>query len=162
MAMLSIFRGLIFAALAFLAVLLIATWAGPDYPEEVTAFLTRENQGTLSVMLDAGSRGSQLAVGLLLLAYLGGYFAALLGMLTYRRWARVLFIVLLPVAFVLQGAVGTTIYTPLESVMEMTTHMINGALLVLLFVDPVRARFREPALPPGTAPMETPPPPPEI
>jgi hypothetical protein len=154
MAASSIFRGLIIASLALLVVTFIATWTVPDLPEDVAAYIDSQNVSSLGAALAHGNVGTQLLVGILIYGFFFAYVVALIGLLRFQGWARTLFIMLVPLSLALQAAQGTTISRPIDT-FDMAAAMINGALLVLLFVEPVRARFREAA----AAPLPPPPPP---
>ena len=152
MAAIGIFRGLVIAALILLAITLIATWTEPDVPEAVAAYLDSQNVSSLGAVLAHGNLGAQILVGAVIFGYLVAYVVSLVGVLAFQRWARVLFIMLMPLSLVLQAALGTTLDRPIDT-FNTAAAMIDGALLVLLFVEPVRARFR------GTPPAPVAPPP---
>jgi hypothetical protein len=155
MAASSIFRGLIIAALTVLLIQLVATWTGPELPEDITAWLDSQNLSSLGAALAHGNLGTQLVVGVLIYGFVFAYVIALLGLLAFHRWARVLFIMLMPLRLALQAALGTTISRPVDT-FNSAAFMIDGAMLVLLFVEPVRARFRA-APAPIEQPIEPPP-----
>ena len=159
MAASSIFRGLTIAALLLLIVEILATWNGADVPEEVAAWLDSQNLSSLGAALAHGNLGTQLLVGIVIYGYLLAYVIALVGLLKFQRWARVLFIMLIPLQLALKAAMGTTISRPVDT-FELAAAMIDGALFVLLFIEPVRTRFREILASPSTAPDLVPPPPP--
>ncbi len=157
MATISIFRGLLIAALVLLVVGLISAWTEPEVPEAVAAYLDSLNEGSLGAALEHGNLGTRILVGLLAGGYLLAYLVSLVGLLRFQRWARTLFIMLMPLSLALEAAMGTSLSGPMDA-FESAALMIDGALLVLLFVDPVRARFRGQAAPP-VAPAPPPAPP---
>jgi hypothetical protein len=83
----------------------------------------------------------------LLIAYLAAYLAALVGMLRYKPWARVTFLATILVGGALSFTGGSSLYTAFELTVAALVSMVEGALIVLLFVDPVRGRFRNAAAP---------------
>ena len=148
MAATTIFRGLILAALAIFAadIATVVMWYfAADLPETVQSYLDAQNAGTLSNVFSEANLGTQIAVGLLMLLYLIAYLAALLGLLGFRGWARwVFFIVIgLTLVFIISG--GTSLSTPIEQFVTTLGSMVDGAILTLLFIEPIRARFRNDA-----------------
>jgi hypothetical protein len=152
----SFFRGLILAALAFLAADLLIDFIEPTVPDEVAAYLDEQNAGSLSGLLDDGNIGAKLGVSILLLGYLVAYIGSLLGMLAFKRWARVAFLFVVPLGLVIDISYATAISTPWQTVITAMVAMTHGAILTLLFVEPVRARFRAQS-PAAAPPPETPP-----
>jgi hypothetical protein len=112
----------------------------PALPEPVAAYLD-ENMGPLFAALDTGAIGLKLSVGALLFAYLAAWITALVGLLKFRRWARALFLVTVGLNLVLLTSGGTTLTSPLQSAMSTLASMAEGAIVVLLFVEPVRSEF---------------------
>ncbi len=154
MGTIGIYRGLALAALVLLVVGLVATWTAPEVPEAVATYLDSRNQGSLGAALEHGNLGTRLMVGALLVGYLLAYVVSLIGLLKFQRWARILFIMLVPLSLVLEAAKGTSLGGPLDTFRSCAL-LIDGALLVLLFVEPVRARFRAADPPPAPVPPST-------
>jgi hypothetical protein len=142
-----IFRGLVIAAFVLVAVEIAAAFLAPDLPEHVQTWLDTEANGPLYAALETGPLAVQIAVGALLIAYLAAYLAALVGMLRYKPWARVTFLATILVGGALSFTGGSSLYTAFELTVAALVSMVEGALIVLLFVDPVRGRFRNAAAP---------------
>jgi hypothetical protein len=139
---LSIFRGFVFGAVLLLAVKVVAAMFGPSVPEPVSNYLDGEGSGTLISSFRNGPFSLKLAIGGLLLAYAVSYVASLLAMLKFHAWARYMFIVTTIVGVALLASSGTAIHSSFQATVACLGAMIDGALLTLLFIDPVRARFR--------------------
>lgn len=146
MAAVTIFRGLVLAAFA---VLVAGVASGvlahfqPALPVEVDAYLKSQNVGTMANVFSEANWGTQVAVGIAFVVYLIAYLAALIGLLRFRGWARWLFIVVIGLSLVFTISGGTTLSTPIESLVYTAGNMVDGAILTLLFIEPIRARFRD-------------------
>lgn len=153
MAAITIFRGLIITALALFAAEVatgVMAYFGPGVPAAVQSYLDTKNAGTLSNVFSEANLGTQIAVGILMLLYLVAFIAALVGLLGFRRWARWLFIIVTSLTLIFLASGGMTLSTPLESLATTLGAMANGAILTLLFIEPIRERFRrEPSTPAG-------------
>ncbi len=75
--------------------------------------------------------------------YLIAYLASLIGLLRFRSWARWLFIIVIGLTLIFTISGGTTLSKPLESLVYTAGNMVDGAILTLLFIEPIRARFRD-------------------
>lgn len=138
---LSIFRGLVFGAILLLAVRIVAAIFGPSVPEPVSRYLDGEGAGSLITSFRNGPFTLKLAIGGLLVAYAAAYVASLLGMLKFHGWARYMFIVTTIVGIALLASSGIAIHSSFQVTVATLGAMLDGALLTLLCVDPVRARF---------------------
>jgi hypothetical protein len=148
---LGIFRGLVFGAILLLVLRVLGWVFGPEIPATVTTWLKSEGVGTLIDSLKNGPFSLRLAVGGLLLAYSLAYVASLLGLLRFHAWARYMFILTTLVGIALLAASGMVISSAFQAAAGALGAMIDGALLTLLFVDPVRMRFRGPLPEPALA-----------
>jgi len=145
MAATTIFRGLILAALAIFAadIATVVMWYfAADLPESVQSYLDAQNAGTLANVFSEANLGTQIAVGLLMLLYLVAYLTGLLGLLGFRRWARWVFILVVSLTLIFIASGGTSLATPIEAMVSALGSMVDGAILTLLFIEPIRARFR--------------------
>lgn len=151
MAAITIFRGLTITALAVFAAEIatgVMAFFGPDVPAAVQSYLAAKNTGTLANVFTEANLGTQIAVGILLLLYLVAFIASLIGLLGFRRWARWLFIIVTSLTLIFLASGGMTLSTPLESLASALGFMADGAIVTLLFIEPIRERFRrEPATP---------------
>jgi hypothetical protein len=136
-----IFRALIYATLTLLVAGVLAGVFAPGVPEEISDQLDAENNGLLAKLLDSDSLPVSSAVLAVLIVFLCLWIASLVGMLGFRRWARAMFILLTPIGVLLEGVMGASVVGPAEAMVGTAYMMCQGALLVLLFVDPVRSRF---------------------
>jgi hypothetical protein len=146
MAAVTIFRGLILAALAVLVATIAAgvlTYFNPPLPAAVESYLAEQNAGTMANVFSEANWGTQIAVGITFVLYLIAYLTSLIGLLRFRGWARWLFIIVvgLMLVFIISG--GTTLSTPIDALVSTIGAMVDGAILTLLFIEPVRARFRD-------------------
>jgi hypothetical protein len=136
-----LFRALVQASLALLAVSIAISFFGDELPEEVTAYLDGEAAGPLSSALLSERAGVQIAVGALMMAYLVAWIASMLGLLGFRPWARTGFIALTVAGFPLLLVAGSSLMSPLEGTLEALLNTCSGAILALLFTEPVRSAF---------------------
>jgi hypothetical protein len=146
MAAVTIFRGLVLAAFAVLLANIASgfmAYFGPALPTEVQAYLDSRNVGTMANVFSEANWGTQVAVGIAFVAYLIAYLASLIGLLRFRGWARWLFIIVIGLTLIFTISGGTTISTPIESLVFMAGNMVDGAILTLLFIEPIRAKFRD-------------------
>jgi hypothetical protein len=139
---LSIFRGLVFGAILLLAARIVAAIFGPSVPDAVTTYLDQEGAGSLMTSFRGGPFTLKLAIGGLLIAYAVAYVASLVGMLKFHGWSRYMFIVTTIVGVALLAASGTAIHSAFQVTVATLGAMLDGALITLLCIDPVRARFR--------------------
>lgn len=145
MAAITIFRGLVLAALVVLAATIatgVIAYFSPPLPAAIEAYLETQNVGTMANVFSEANWGTQIAVGIMLLLYLVAYLAALLGMLGFRRWARWLFVIVVSLTLIFIASGGTALSTPIETLVSTVGAMVDGAILTLLFIEPIRARFR--------------------
>jgi len=153
MAAITIFRGLIVTALAVFAAEVatgVMAYFGPEIPAAVQSYLNAKNTGTLANVFSEANLGTQIAVGILMVLYLIAFVAALIGLLGFRRWARWLFIIVTSLTLIFLASGGMTLSTSLESLASTIRAMVDGAILTLLFIEPIRERFRrEPSTPAG-------------
>ena len=146
MAAVTIFRGLVLAAFAVLLAGIAAgvmAYFGPALPAAVQSYLDSQNVGTMANVFSEANWGTQIAVGITFFLYLIAYLAALIGMLRFRGWARWLFIIVVVLSLVFAISGGTTLSTPIESLVYTFGNMVDGAILTLLFIEPIRAKFRD-------------------
>ena len=142
----TIFRGLVLGAFAVLVAGVasgVMAYFQPALPAEVDAYLKSQNVGTMANVFSEANWGTQVAVGIAFVVYLIAYLAALIGLLRFRGWARWLFIVVIGLSLVFTISGGTTLSTPIESLVYTAGNMVDGAILTLLFIEPIRARFRD-------------------
>jgi hypothetical protein len=146
MAAVTIFRGLVLAAFAVLLAGIasgVMAYFGPTLPTEVQAYLDSQNVGTMANVFSEANWGTQVAVGIAFVVYLIAYLAALIGLLRFRGWARWLFIIVIGLTLIFTISGGTTLSTPIESLVYTAGNMVDGAILTLLFIEPIRAKFRD-------------------
>jgi hypothetical protein len=140
-----IFRGLVAGSLALFALSLIIGFFEPAFPDEVNAYLEADGASPLFHLLDSGPLGLQILVWALVLGFLVAYLASCVGMLMFRRWARATFIAVAVVGIIILPFEGASFGTPLQSTVDTLFSMIDGALLVMLLFDPIKARFDNPS-----------------
>ncbi len=146
MAAVTIFRGLVLAAFAVLLANIASgfmAYFGPVLPVEVQNYLDSQNVGTMANVFSEANWGTQVAVGIAFVVYLIAYLASLIGLLRFRGWARWLFIIVIGLTLIFTISGGTTISTPIESLVFTAGNMVDGAILTLLFIEPIRAKFRD-------------------
>jgi hypothetical protein len=146
MAAVTIFRGLVLAAFGVLLAGIasgVMAYFGPPLPAEVQSYLDSRNVGTMANVFSEANWGTQVAVGITFFVYLIAYLAALIGLLRFRGWARWLFIIVIALSLIFAISGGTTLSTPIESLVYTAGNMVDGAILTLLFIEPIRARFRD-------------------
>jgi hypothetical protein len=130
----------------------------PDVPEPVETWLNAEAAGPLMKVLDSGEWSLRLAIGALMLVLLGVYLTAIAGLLTFRNWARPLYIAATLGGLVILPSMGYSLASPTAMLLSTASNMVTGTIMaMLLFVPAVRERFRAPAAPPpGTAAPDVP------
>jgi hypothetical protein len=139
-----IFRILVWSYLALFAVSIAAAFFEPDLPEPVSEYLDGDGAGPFMSALYSGTLGMQIALGALFLGFLVACIASLFGLLEYRRWARAIFIATNLLGFALIPSMGASLSTPLQSGIDTLLCMLDGAILVMLLVDPIKAKFAKP------------------
>ncbi len=136
-----VFRFLVLGSLALVIFTAVAAFYEPALPEAVTAYLDGEGAGPLYRNLDTGPLSTQIALGALLVGLLAAHVASCIGMLMFRSWARVTFIGTIVVGLALIPPGGSMLLGPLQSALDALFNMVDGAILVMLLVDPIKAKF---------------------
>ncbi len=134
-----LFRALIFVSIGLMAASVGAILLEPELPEEVSRYFHEEAAGPLFALFDTESVAGPLTLAIV---FLGAWLAALVGMLNYRHWARTVFIVTTILGYALLPLSGSTYATPLQGTLDALFYTVDGALLALLFVEPIRDRFQ--------------------
>ena len=137
-----LFRGLIWFSLGLAPASASAVFLAEEPPDEVASYFYEEAAGPLYSLLDTDSTSGVTLLIIVLVAFIGSWFAALLGMLAWKSWSRTLFFAVCIFSFALLPLGGTTYATSLQVSLEALTYASEGALLVLLLVDPIRGRFQ--------------------
>ena len=136
-----LFRSLVLACFALLVLSVAAAFFASEPPEHISAYLDEEAAGPILDALLHGSAITQAVTILLLVAYLGAWIASLFGLLGFKPWARTVFIATTVVGFALLPFAGSSLVSPFEDIIDTLLSACDGALLVLLFIEPIRGRF---------------------
>jgi hypothetical protein len=142
MDVIKLFRILILASFALLALSLLFFWGAEEPPEPVAAWLGSEAAGPLFSAISDESLFGQVLTLVMALVFIGAYVASLVGMLGYRAWARMVFIGVTVLGFALIPFSGSSLASPMESTFDTLLSACDGALLALLLTEPVAGRFR--------------------
>lgn len=136
-----LFRGLVVASLALLAASFASLLITPDLPEPISDWIGSEGAGPLFAWVDYESTGWLLLIGAVLL-WTGAHVAALLAALRFRRWSRAFLIISTAVGLALLPFTGFTLNSALDTTLDTLLNTCDGALLVMLLLEPIRGRFR--------------------
>lgn len=136
-----IFRGLVAASLVLFALGTVTSFLEPEFPDAVNAYVEGEAAGPLFGNLDSRPTSHLIVVVASAVAFLIAYLASCIGLLMFKRWARPLFIGVAVVGIVVLPFEGVTLTSPLLSTVETLFSMVDGALLVMLLFDPIKAKF---------------------
>jgi hypothetical protein len=136
-----LFRALIIAMLVCFIATILAVIFGPAPPDEITAWFDENGGGLLAPLFMPESWGPMISLFAVCLALLIVWIASLIGMWKFRSWSPKAYIAVTVFGLVLLPLGGQTWTTPLESTFNALMLMCEGAVLVLLFVDPIRAEF---------------------
>ena len=142
-----LFRVLIIAKLAGMIASVLASFFGPAPPHEVTDWFDRSGGGLLAPVFESENWSAILALLGFCLAYVVAWVATLIGMMRFRPWSRMWFIAMSVLGFLWLPVIGQTWTTPLEGLFNGLILMCQGAVLALLFVEPVAGRFRRESQP---------------
>jgi hypothetical protein len=141
--MTKVFRGLVAGSLVLFVVVIAIGIFEPELPDEVNAYLEGEGAGPVFSALESGSVSLQILGVALMVGFLVAYVASCIGLLMFRRWARATFIGVAVVGLAATPWLGASLYTPLTSTVETLFNMIDGAILVTLLFDPIKAKFAD-------------------
>ncbi len=136
-----LFRALIQANLALLVFSIVISFFAAEPPEAITEYLDGEGAGPLFGAVLTGTLGVQIVVVALMIGYLVAWIASMIFMLSFRPWARTWYIGLTIAGFPLVLLAGANLVSPFEGMLEALLNACSGALLVLLFIEPVRNSF---------------------
>jgi hypothetical protein len=136
-----LFRVLIYVSIGLLAAAIGALFIEPDPPEEVMRYFDEEAAGPLFALMNTDSMAGLVVTAILAAVFLVAWLAALVGMLDFRPWARTVFIVTAIVSYAMLPLSGSSYAGPLQGTLDALVYTVDGALLVLLFVEPIRGRF---------------------
>jgi hypothetical protein len=136
-----LFRWVILAALALFTLMVITLLLEPEYPEVIAAYLDGEGSGplrdlTLSdvAIVRYGSLG-------ILLAAMGAWLCALVGMFSFSPWSRKVYIAVVALGILLMPFMGDDFSFPASGTILTLLSMCDGALVALLLTAPIRERF---------------------
>lgn len=136
-----LFRALIAASFVLFFLTIGLVFVEPELPDEVVNFIAEHSADPVEGLLAAES-GALVVIGTaVLVLYLGAYLASLAGMLAYKPWARMVYIVTTALSILLLPLAGATFSFRWQSTADALYWLVDGALLVLLFTEPVRSRF---------------------
>lgn len=145
--MTKVFRGLVASSLGLFALSIGISFLEPDFPDAVNEYLDGDGAGPLLSGLFSGPLSLQILLGALVLGFLAAYLASCVGLLLFRRWARATFIGVAVAGIVVIPWEGVSLTTPLMSLVETLFSMIDGAILVMLLFDPIKAKFAKSSSP---------------
>lgn len=136
-----LFRALIGASFVLFFLTMGLVFVEPELPDEVVNFIAEHSVDPVEGMLLAESGALWVIGAAFLVVYLGAYLASLAGMLSYKPWARTVYIVTTGISVLMMPLAGATFSFRWQSTADALYWLADGALLVLLFTDPVRSRF---------------------
>ena len=125
-----VFRNLIFADLAILVAMVIATATEPEY---ITALLEQVDQG----IYDTGA-GMMFAL-LFLVVYLVNLFM----LYKYVSFGKTLYLILFGISIVLSLMAGTTVSNAVQETLAWLGGAVSGAILILLYYSPIKSKFEK-------------------
>jgi hypothetical protein len=144
MDLVKLFRMLIIGEVVLFAATIAVSLLVTEPPAEVTAYLEGTGAGPLFDAMEHGPLSMQIVVGVFGAALFLAYIASLIGMWSFRRWARTTYIGIWVLSLVLLPASGSSLSNAVESTVEYLSAAVSGALLAALLFEPVRARFAAP------------------
>jgi hypothetical protein len=131
-----VLRGLVVAEVLLITGSLSFSLFEPEVPEAVRTWLEGQARGPLIRVLESGEWSLRLAIGTLLLAVLGVYVAAILGLLTWRRWAPPLYIAATVGGLLILPSMGYSLESPTTVLLSAMRSMVTGLIIaMLLFVS---------------------------
>ncbi len=132
---------LVFAAIATFALGMGLSFLETEPPEAIIEWFDTEGAGPLTALMHETSDLGTIVLLLVLVTLVVAYAAALIGLLYFKRWAWILFIILIAIEFAMLPLMGTSYVTPVSNTADALLHTIQGALLVAILTDPIRSRF---------------------
>jgi hypothetical protein len=139
---LKLFRLLIWASVALMGTTITMVAFETDPPDHVMDWFTGEGAGPLMSWLLNSSGTGLLFFSLFAAAFFGAWIASVVGLLRLRPWGRKLFIASMVVAYLLFPLMGYTFASPAQGTLDAMFYACDGAILVMLFIEPVRSSFR--------------------
>jgi hypothetical protein len=138
---LKVFRLLIVAEIVLIgASAAVAFLPSETLPPEIDRWLSEEGWPLLQWIEERGGAVTIASVAVLL-AFVAAYFAALIGLLLLKRWARTLYVAVFVAGAPLYLFMGVTLTTPIAAFVDYLLAACSGAVLALLFIGPVQERF---------------------
>lgn len=116
---------------------------------EIDEFLLGEDAGPLVRLVESEAVAPLLLLALAMLAFLGIYIVALVGLLLLKPWARKLYVLSFVLAAGFYPLMGTTLSDPFSATIDHLWAACTGAILATLYLSDVRTIFgsRGPAIP---------------
>jgi hypothetical protein len=142
-----VFRCLVAALLGLFALSIALSFFEPDLPDALNAYLEGDGASPVVSIFISGPLSLQILLVTLALTFLIAFIASCIGLLIFRRWARAMFIGVAVAGFAFIFWMGVTFTTPVLTAVNTLINMINGAILVMLLFDPIKAKFARPSAP---------------
>jgi hypothetical protein len=137
-----VFRLLIVAEIVLtIASSSVAFMPGDTLPPEVDRWFSESGMSPLLRWIGERGEAAAIAAFALAAAFVGAYFAALIGLLLLKAWARTLYIGVFIAGVILYPLMGAALTTPVAAAVDYLLAACTGAILALLFVGPVQERF---------------------
>jgi hypothetical protein len=137
-----VFRALVVADVVLLLAGVAIVFVEPDLPDAVTEYIQAQSGLLDSLFKSVESRGWQLWVYFAVsLAYVAATLASLLGLFFFKRWARTMFAAVVAATLLMIPFMAGTFMSPTASLLDSLLYMCDGAIIAMLFTDPVSHRF---------------------
>jgi hypothetical protein len=134
-----LFRALIIGEVALSVVSLLPMFLAPDYPEAVQQYLDASQPSFMNI--DEGLTPAWIVTTGLAFLLLAAWVVALIGLWTFRRWARPLYVAVTVMTLILMVPFGSSITSGIEDMIGSLGMMVSGAIVAALFFAPLRERF---------------------
>jgi hypothetical protein len=139
-----LFRAVILVALALFTLFVASVLLEPEYPEVIAAYLDGDGSGPLRDLLNSDSPPVRYASLGILLAAMGTWLSALVGMFSFSPWSRKVYIAVVALGILLMPFMGDEFSFPASGTIQSLLLMCDGALVALLLTAPIRERFLRP------------------
>ena len=114
---------------------------GDALPPEVDRWLSEAGVSPLLRWIGERGEAAEIAAFAVAAGFVGAYFAALIGLLLLKPWARTLYIGVFIAGVILYPLMGAALTTPVAAAVDYLLAACTGAIITLLFVGPVQERF---------------------
>jgi hypothetical protein len=137
-----IFRALIIADAVLLLAAVAAAFVEPDLPDAVVQYLEADAGPLTTELYGATPAEGQLwAYFAAALMYVLACVASMVGLYLFKPWARMLFTAVIVVTLLMTLFMGSSIATPVMTMLDNLLYMCDGAIVAMSFSDPIRDRF---------------------